>query len=150
MTKGSLWTAVTVLGMIVGILAFGQLADRFGRRPALWLYQAGAAGSVLVYSQLTEPTALLAGGFVVGAFANGMVGGLGALLAELYPTAVRATAQNLLFNLGRGIGGLAPVVIATLATSHGFQFALALLPIIYVIEAAVVRLIPERRGAMLS
>ncbi|MCV7199470.1 MFS transporter [Mycobacterium angelicum] len=150
LTKGSLWTAVTVLGMIAGILVFGQLADRFGRRPALWLYQAGAAGSVLIYSQLTHPAALLAGGFVVGGFANGMVGGLGALLAELYPTAIRATAQNLLFNVGRGIGGLAPVLIAAVATSHGFQFALALLPTIYVIEAAVVALIPERRGAVLT
>ena len=34
-TKGSLWTAVTVIGMLAGILIFGQVADRWaGVRPS--------------------------------------------------------------------------------------------------------------------
>jgi benzoate transport len=144
-SKGSLWTAVTVLGMLVGIVAFGQIADRAGRRPAFWIFQVGAAASVLVYSQLVDPTALLVGGFVMGLFANGMLGGYGALMAECYPTAARATAQNVLFNIGRGIGGFAPVVMAALAASHGFGYALALLPFIYVLAAAAMFLVPDRR-----
>lgn len=103
-TKGSLWTAVTVMGMLTGILIFGQVADRLGRRPAFWIFQAGAIVTILAYSQFTDPSALLAGGFFMGAFANGMLGGHGALLAELYPTAIRATAQNVIFNIGRAIG----------------------------------------------
>lgn len=150
LTRGSLWTAVTVLGMLVGILIFGHLADRLGRRYAFWTFQLGAATSVLIYSQLANHVALLIGGFVMGAFANGMLGGLGALMAELYPTHARATAQNVLFNVGRGIGGFAPVVIAIIASSHGFAFALALLPIIYVIQAAAMFGLPDRRGAELT
>jgi benzoate transport len=149
-TKSSLWTAVTVIGMLAGILVFGQLADRLGRRPAFWIFQAGAIISILIYSQLTDPTALLAGGFFMGAFANGMLGGHGALLAEMYPTEVRATAQNVIFNVGRALGGLAPVVIALLAGSLGFAFALALLPAIYVIQFLTMFLLPERRGAELG
>ena len=145
-TKGSLWTAVTVLGMLLGILVFGQLADRIGRRPSFWIFLAGAAVSVLGYSQLSSPTALLIGGFVMGIFANGMLGGYGALMAELYPTEARATAQNVLFNIGRGIGGFAPVVMAVIASTHGFSFALSLLPVIYVIAFFTMFLIPERRG----
>ena len=149
-TKSSLWTAVTVIGMLAGILIFGQLADRLGRRPAFWIFQAGAIISILAYSQLTDPTALLAGGFFMGAFANGMLGGHGALLAEMYPTEVRATAQNVIFNVGRALGGLAPVVIALLAGSLGFAFALALLPAIYVIQFLAMFLLPERRGVELA
>ncbi|WP_166970942.1 MFS transporter [Brevibacterium atlanticum] len=149
-TKGSLWTAVTVLGMLTGILVFGQLADRLGRRPAFWIFQVGAIVSILVYSQMSDPSALLAGGFFMGAFANGMIGGHGALLAEMYPTEVRATAQNVIFNVGRAIGGLAPVVIALLAGSLGFGFALALLPAIYVIQFLAMFLLPEKRGAELT
>ena len=149
-TKGSLWTAVTVIGMLAGILIFGQVADRLGRRPAFWIFQAGAIVSILVYSQMTDPTALLIGGFFMGAFANGMLGGHGALLAEMYPTQVRATAQNVIFNIGRALGGLAPVVIALLADSFGFAFALALLPTIYIIQFLAMFLLPEKRGIELE
>lgn len=149
-TKGSLWTAVTVIGMLAGILIFGQLADRLGRRPAFWIFQAGAIVSILVYSQMTDPTALLVGGLFMGAFANGMLGGHGALLAEMYPTEIRATAQNVIFNIGRAIGGSAPVVIALLAGSLGFGFALALLPTIYVIQFLAMFLLPEKRGIALE
>ena len=48
---------------------------------------------------------LVAGAFL-GMFVNGMMGGYGALMAEAYPTEARATAQNVLFNLGRAVGGL--------------------------------------------
>ncbi|WCE41542.1 MFS transporter [Brevibacterium sp. BDJS002] len=149
-TKGSLWTAVTVIGMLAGILIFGQVADRLGRRQAFWIFQAGAIVSILVYSQMTDPTALLIGGFFMGAFANGMLGGHGALLAEMYPTQVRATAQNVVFNIGRALGGLAPVVIALLADSFGFAFALALLPTIYLIQFLAMFLLPEKRGVELE
>ena len=86
----------------------------------------------------------------MGAFANGMLGGHGALLAEMYPTQVRATAQNVVFNIGRALGGLAPVVIALLADSFGFAFALALLPTIYIIQFLAMFLLPEKRGVELE
>src|SRR3954470_10149977 len=96
LTQSATWTAVTILGMAFGIWLFGQLADRFGRRPIFFLYQAGAALSVVAYSQLNDPTSLLIGGAVMGLFVNGMLGGYGALISELYPTEARATAQNVL------------------------------------------------------
>jgi MFS family permease len=140
------WTAVTVAGMAAGILLFGQLADRTGRRPAFWIFQLGAFVSVLVYSQLTSPAALLVGGAVMGAFANGMLGGYGALIAELYPTAARATAQNVLFNLGRAVGGFAPVVVAVVAAARGFAIAIGLLALIYLLDIAAMFLIPRQRS----
>ena len=94
LTQSALWTAVTVLGMAFGIVVFGQFADRVGRRPALFTFQAGAFVMVLVYSQLTDATALLIGGAIMGMFVNGMLGGYGALLSELYPTEARATARQ--------------------------------------------------------
>jgi MFS family permease len=150
LTRSAGWTAVTVLGMAAGILIFGWFADRRGRRVAFWTFQAGAVVSVLVYSQLTTPVALLLGGAVMGAFVNGTIGGHGALLAELYPTTARATAQNVLFNVGRGIGGLAPVVVALVAAKHGFALAIALLSTIYVLAMAAMLLLPERRAATLE
>lgn len=150
LTNSGLWTGVTVLGMLTGILTFGQLADRIGRRKSFWIFQIGAAASVLIYSQLSDPTTLLIGGFVMGAFANGMLGGYGALMAELYPTAARATAQNVIFNIGRGIGGFAPLVIALIAIGSGFPVALGLLSSIYLLAFVTMFFVPERRGAELE
>jgi MFS family permease len=151
LTQSALWTGVTILGMAAGILLFGELADRIGRRPAFLAYQAGAGVMVLVYSQLTDPTALLVGGAVMGLFVNGMLGGYGALMSELYPTAARATAQNVLFNLGRAVGGFGPVVVGSLAAAYSFSAAIALLATIYLLDMIVTAwLIPERRGAALD
>ena len=53
----------------------------------------------------------------MGFFVNGMLGGYGALISELFPTAARATAQNVLFNIGRGVGGFGPVVVGAVAAA---------------------------------
>lgn len=151
LTRSALWTSVTIVGMGIGIWIFGYLADRFGRRPTLFLYQAGAAISVIVYSQLTGPTQLLIGGAIMGMFVNGMLGGYGALMSELYPTEARATAQNVLFNLGRAVGGFGPLVVGILAAQYSFKVAIALLSVIYVVDIiATAFLIPERKGAPLT
>lgn len=151
LTKSALWTAVTVLGMAFGIWLFGRLADRFGRRPTFVGYQLGAVVMVFVYAQLQSPWALLIGGAVMGVFVNGMIGGYGALISELYPTQARATAQNVLFNIGRAVGGFGPLAIGALAAAFSFKAALALLASIYVLDVmATLLLIPERKGAALS
>jgi MFS family permease len=151
LTQSALWTAVTIAGMAFGIFLFGQLADRVGRRPVFFAFQAGAAIMVVVYSQLTTPLALLVGGAVMGIFVNGMLGGYGALMSELYPTEARATAQNVLFNLGRAVGGFGPLVVAGLAAQYSFAAAIALLAVIYVVDIlATALLIPERKGAALQ
>ncbi|MGF6442584.1 MFS transporter [Paraburkholderia youngii] len=151
LTKSGLWTAATILGMAAGIWLFGIAADRFGRKPTFLFYQAGAVVMVFVYAQLTTPMALLIGGAAMGVFVNGMIGGYGALISELYPTDARATAQNVLFNAGRAVGGFGPVVVGALAARYSFGAALALLASIYLLDIfATLLLIPERRGAELD
>ncbi|WP_109480223.1 MFS transporter [Paraburkholderia sp. C35] len=151
LTRSGLWTAVTVLGMAAGIWLFGVAADRFGRKPAFLFYQAGAVVMVFVYSELSTPYALLIGGAVMGMFVNGMIGGYGALISELYPTDARATAQNVLFNIGRAVGGFGPVAVGALAAQFSFAAALGALASIYILDIlATLFLIPERRGAALE
>ena len=127
LTQTAIWTTATIAGMAIGIFVFGQVADRVGRRTAFFIYMAGAAVMVLLYSRLTDPTALLIAGAVMGFFVNGMLGGYGALMSELYPTAARATAQNVLFNIGRAVGGFGPLLVGLVASAKGFEFAITLL-----------------------
>ena len=151
LTKSGLWTAVTVCGMMAGIWIFGRLADRVGRKPSFLLFQLGAVISIITYSQLTDPTAMLVAGAFLGMFVNGMMGGYGALMAEAYPTEARATAQNVLFNLGRAVGGFGPVVVGAIVSAYSFSIAIAFLAVIYVIDmVATVFLVTELKGKELS
>ena len=151
LTKSAVWTCATLAGMALGIFLFGHIADRIGRRPAFFTYMSGAAVMVLVYSRLTDPIQLLVVGAVMGFFVNGMLGGYGALISELFPTAARATAQNVLFNIGRGVGGFGPVVVGAIASAYSFETAIAMLAALYVVDLlAMWLLIPERRGAQLT
>ena len=151
LTKSSMWTAVTIVGMAIGIWVFGQMADRIGRKPSFLIFQVGAVIMVLVYSQLTDPVSMLWAGAVLGMFVNGMLGGYGALMSEAYPTEARATAQNVLFNIGRGVGGFGPVVVGMLAQTYSFQTAIGLLAAIYVLDMiATLFLIPELKGRELE
>ena len=151
LTKSSMWTAATIIGMSVGIWVFGQMADRIGRKPTFLIFQVGSVISVLAYSQLSDPTAMLWVGAIMGLFVNGMMGGYGAVISEAYPTEARATAQNVLFNIGRAVGGFGPVVIGALAMAYSFQVAIALLAAIYVLDMlATAFLIPELKGKELQ
>ena len=151
LTKSGLWTAVTVCGMMAGIWIFGRLADKIGRKPSFLLFQLGAVISIITYYQLTDPTAMLVAGAFLGMFVNGMMGGYGALMAEAYPTEARATAQNVLFNLGRAVGGFGPVVVGAIVSAYSFSIAIAFLAVIYVIDmVATVFLVPELKGKELS
>ena len=151
LTQSALWTCVTLAGMAAGIFLFGNIADRIGRRPAFFSYMFGAAIMVLIYSRLNDPIQLLMAGALMGFFVNGMLGGYGALISELFPTSARATAQNVLFNIGRGVGGFGPVVVGAIASAYSFETAIAMLAALYVLDIlAMWLLIPERCGAELT
>ncbi|SPY32866.1 MFS transporter [Pasteurella canis] len=151
LTKSGLWTAVTICGMMFGIWLFGQLADRIGRKPSFLLFQFGAVISIFTYSQMSDPTYMLFAGAILGMFVNGMMGGYGALMSEAYPTQARATAQNVLFNLGRAVGGFGPIVVGALVSTYSFQLAIAFLASIYIIDMiATIFLIPELKGKQLD
>ena len=151
LTKSSLWTGVTVLGMACGIWACGQLADRIGRKRSFLLFEVGALVMVFIYSRITDPSVLLWSGAIMGMFVNGLNGGIGALISEAYPTVARATAQNTLWNFGRGVGSLGPMIIGGLAAKYNFHVAIGLLASIWFLDIlATLFLIPELRGTELD
>jgi MFS family permease len=151
LTKSGMWTAVTVLGMACGLWTFGQLADRIGRKPIFIVFQIGAMIMLFVYSRVTDPNMLLWVGAIMGMAVNGMMAGIPALMSEAYPTAARATAQNVLFNIGRAVGAPGPLVVGALAAKYSFNVAIALLASIFVLDIiATVFLIPELKGKELE
>jgi MFS family permease len=146
-TRSALWISATVAGGALGMWMFGHLADRIGRKPMFLTFQIGAAIMAFVYPQVTDANTLLLAGFVAGIFLSGMIGGYGALISETYPTLGRGTAQNVLFNFGRGVGGFGPLVVGLLAAQYSLTTALTFLVFVWIAAmAATTFLIKERKG----
>ncbi len=84
-------------------------------------------------------------------FVDGMIGGYGTPMFDGYPTAARAIAQNVLWNIGRAVGGFGPVAVGALAARYSFQTAIARLAGLYVLDmVATLFLIPELKGVELE
>ena len=89
---------------------------------------------------------LLALGPFVAFFATGYFSGFGAVTAEIYPTAIRATAQGFTYNIGRLVSAVAPFTVGSLAQTHGFGLALSMSSAAFLLAALTWVAIPETRG----
>jgi MFS family permease len=146
-TKSTLWIVTTQLGAFFGYASFGFIADRFGRKPTFLAFVLGAALVVPIYgwSTRSETTLLIVGPFM-GFFGHGFFSVFGAMLAELFPSAIRGTAQGMCYNLGRAASALAPWTIGKLSATLGLGPTLGLTSLLYLIGAGLVLLLPETRG----
>jgi MFS family permease len=121
----SLFVIAMQVGMWFGYVSFGFIADAIGRKPTYIGYVLAAAILLPLYGLLRTPMALLLLGPFVAFFGTGYFSGLGALVAELYPTAVRATAAGFCYNFGRIASAAAPFTVGRLASTQGFGVAFA-------------------------
>jgi hypothetical protein len=85
-------------------------------------------------------------GPLVGFFGHGYFSALGAMAAELFPAAVRTTAQGFCYNFGRALAGFAPVTVGALADRQGIGAALAFTSVFFVAGGMLMLLLPETRG----
>jgi MFS family permease len=145
------WFIVAMqVGMWLGYVTFGYISDAVGRKRIYIVYLVMASVLLPLYGSLTIPLALLLLGPFVAFFGTGFFSGFGAVTAEIYPTAIRATAQGFTYNLGRIASAAAPFTVGKLATSHGFSAAFAVAGAVYLLGAIAWTWIPETRGRELS
>jgi MFS family permease len=139
---GILASVVSGLAVLVGSLAAGRLADRFGRRPvmiwprlffliavlpAFWILGASPSAPmlVLVVLLLTLPQALSGAALLVA-------------LPECFPAGVRSTALSLIYALGASLfGGTAQLVVTWLIQATGNPSA----PAWYLLATSVLTLL---------
>jgi len=148
--KTSAWILVMQTGMWLGYVSFGFICDNIGRRITYIVFLFAAAGLVLVYSSVRSNTALLVLGPFVAFFGTGYFSGFGAVTAEIFPTRIRASAQGLTYNIGRGLSALAPFIIGALAKSHGLSIAFYLTSAFFFFSAMVAFGLPETKGKALD
>ncbi len=152
-SSSALWTISTAVGMIIGMLTFGQFMDRFGAKRAFGIFLLASACAVFLYSYAEGSAGVLIGGAIVGFFSNGMFAGYGALISSYYPVQIRSTATNTIFNFGRAIGGLSPILVGYILQSYDMTVVMTYLAVLYIISFVVMlslkniheRLVPTQR-----
>jgi MFS family permease len=147
------WIVPTQVGAFLGYLSFGFIAERVGRRPAFMAFLIAAAIIVPVYGAMSNyPTVLLVLGPLLGYVGHGYFSIFGAMLAELFPTAVRATGQGFTYNAGRAVSALAPFTIGALAERPGVGIgsALALTSAFFLLGAGLILALPDTSGRRLE
>jgi MFS family permease len=137
---------VQTAGGGLGLLAFGPLCSRFGRRRAFIGMQLAAFLIVPLtcfgpqnYDQLLW---LLP---VYGFFTLGMHAGYAIYFPELFPTNVRATGTSFCFNGGRILAAPMLVFSGMLKSDYGLDLgvALSILGSLYLVGAFVMLFLPE-------
>jgi MFS family permease len=148
--------SVEMLGMFlvttgggVGLLAFGPISERFGRRGAFLLFQLGGLASALALFLL--PWGVLAAGLflpVFGFLTLGMHAGYAVYFPELFPTHLRGTGAGFCFNVGRFVAS--PILVLSGWLQHqqhsSREEAAALLSLLFAVGIGLLLLAPETKG----
>ena len=141
----SYWMIATIVGMSIGMMVFGTIMDKIGPRWAFGIFLLGSAVVVFAIVNVTSYWAMLLAGALTGFFSNGMFGGYGAVISQLYPTEIRSTANNLIMNTGRAIGGFSSVIIGALMDHYNLYAVMGFLSALYILSFLVMISLPGLR-----
>lgn len=142
---------IQTTGAGIGMLAFGPMAARLGRRSAFSLMHVGALVMALLVCWLPlhfgSYTLLLVLLPVFGFFAQGIHAGYAVYFPELFPARLRATGAGFCFNTGRILAS--PVLLwlsGWMKHELGLMTAIAWLSGLFLLGLVVLIFLPETKG----
>ncbi|MBZ5583281.1 MAG: MFS transporter [Acidobacteriia bacterium] len=150
----AVWILTAQSGQLLGMLAFGWIADRYGRRQAYTGYSILTAAALFQlafrWRELLPHPALFWGVMFALGLGSGCTAGFGALLAELFPTRVRNFAMGTSYNCARGVQFFAPVIVSAFVARYGLSGGLGVPLVLALATALWVWVLPETRHRILS
>jgi MFS family permease len=146
------YLAVIIIGSIIGAWLSAWLNDRIGRRPTFVLFAGGSFVTVIAYTQIPlDDAAMLYAGFPLGFFSQGLFGGMGPFLSELFPTRMRGSGQGFAYNFGRGIAAAIPFLVGVVSDKLPLGQTIGIFAAIaYGVMITAALLLPETKGRELT
>jgi MFS family permease len=137
----------------IGLLSFGPLCERFGRRATFLMFHIGGLISALIVFQGmadASPTALCWMLPVFGYLTLGLHAGYAIYFPELFPTRVRGTGGGFCFNGGRFLAASILIVRGWMRSDQGLGLSLestaSILSLLFLVGALVLLVAPETKG----
>jgi MFS family permease len=138
---------VQAVGMGVGFLCVGPLAERLGRRGAFLLMHLCAAAIVPVTCYLPHTYwQMLLVLPVFGFFTGGIHAGYAIYFPELFPNHLRATGAGFCFNGGRLVAAPMLWISGSLKEHFDLRLAVASLGALFLVGAFLLLFLPETKG----
>jgi MFS family permease len=138
---------VQSVGMGIGFLCIGPLAERLGRRGMFLLMHLCAAAIVPItcyaphnYTQMLIMLPLF------GFFTGGIHAGYAIYFPELFPNHLRATGAGFCFNGGRLVAAPMMWVSGVLKSHYDLRLAVTMLGALFLVGAFLLLFLPETKG----
>src|SRR5260370_10557225 len=143
---------VQILGALFGFLLGSYLSDAIGRKWTFVLSATGSLAMILIYMFVPmDNTALLFVGIPLFTIFLVKFPPMGPFMTELYPTAVRGTAQGFCYNAGRAIGSFLPALVGFVSQSLPIGATMAVFSAFAsAIMVVMLLLLPATRGRSLA
>jgi MFS family permease len=138
---------VQAIGMGIGFLCIGPLAERLGRRGAFLLMHLCAAAIVPMTCYLPHTYFQML--FVLpvfGFFTGGIHAGYAIYFPELFPNHLRATGAGFCFNGGRLVAAPLLWVSGALKAQVDLRLAVTMLGSLFLVGAFLLLFLPETKG----
>jgi putative MFS transporter len=111
---------VQALGLLLGYVGAGWVADALSRRYSLMIFFALGVVSLIIFGLVSGLALLGVAFFVVGVSIGGQFGNFVVYLSELFPTHARATGVGWCMGIGLFFWALVPLVLSSLAPTGNF------------------------------
>ncbi len=142
------YLSVNIAGSFCGYVFGAHLSDALGRRLTFIIMAVAAAVTLVIYTMVNiTATETLFLGFLLGFFQSGIVSGIGAAFAELFPTHLRANGQGFSYNAGRGLGAAMPTLVGYAGSAVQLGPAIGGFAVIsYAVVLLATAMLPETSG----
>ena len=152
--RAAMWGMFLVTtGGGLGLLAFGPICERLGRRRAFLLFHLGGliAGLALFQGFASSSDTLMTWLLpLFGLLTLGMHVGYAIYFPELYPTRLRSTGAGFCFNFARSATAVMLLVNGALQKAGlSFENAASLLSLLFLVGIALLKWAPETKGTEL-
>jgi MFS family permease len=153
LARSSGYTSIALnIGAALGMLGFGALAQRIGRRPTFAIaFTAAIISTLAVFAFLHAFWQIWVLVPVMGFCQLSLFSGYAIYFPELFPTRLRSTGTSFCYNVGRFVAAFGPVVKSQLEmafrnTPEPLRYAGCTMCLVFVIGLFALPFLPETRN----